>query len=150
MYKIYTTGYGNKKIDDFVQLLKMNEIKILIDVRTVPYSNYRQEFNRRNLAKTLEKQGIFYLHKPELGGKDENVKKNWEENLGRIINIEGNLVLMCAEGDIEKCHRKQLANMLKTKFNIETEELNWQDKNKKKQKLQPSLFNEPSSNEDPQ
>ena len=35
---IYTIGYSGFKIDDFVKTLKENGVSVVIDVRSLPYS----------------------------------------------------------------------------------------------------------------
>lgn len=36
MTTIYTIGYGNRSMEDFIQLLKRYQIEYLIDVQSVP------------------------------------------------------------------------------------------------------------------
>ena len=57
---IYTIGYGNRSISDFIQILKDNQIQVVVDVRSVPYSRYRPAFNSKALAKNLTDAGIGY------------------------------------------------------------------------------------------
>ena len=50
---IYTIGYGDRTLDDFVAALHANTIAYLLDVRTAPYSRFKPEFSKEALAKAL-------------------------------------------------------------------------------------------------
>jgi uncharacterized protein (DUF488 family) len=67
--RIWTVGHSTRTIDEFVSLLKANEIKILADVRAWPGSKRYPQFNKDALAESLSAHGIRYEHFPELGGK---------------------------------------------------------------------------------
>jgi hypothetical protein len=42
---IYTIGYGNRSIGDFVKLLQNYEIKFQVDIRSQPYSRFNPSGN---------------------------------------------------------------------------------------------------------
>ena len=67
--RIWTIGHSTRAIDDFISLLKGNEINLLADVRAFPGSKRYPQFNEEALAKSLNAHGIRYEHFPELGGK---------------------------------------------------------------------------------
>src|SRR5580765_8037225 len=67
--RIWTIGHSTRTIDDFISLLKQNEIKLLADVRAWPGSKRYPQFNKDALAESLTAHGIRYEHFPELGGK---------------------------------------------------------------------------------
>jgi uncharacterized protein (DUF488 family) len=67
--KIWTIGHSTRSIDDFISLLKKNEIKLLADVRSLPGSKRYPQFNKDGLEKSLNAHGIRYEHFPELGGR---------------------------------------------------------------------------------
>jgi len=67
--RIWTIGHSTRTIDEFISLLKANEINLLADVRAWPGSKRYPHFNKDVLAKSLSEQGIRYEHFPELGGK---------------------------------------------------------------------------------
>ncbi len=69
MLKIWTIGHSTRSIDDFISLLKKNEIKLLADVRSWPGSKRYPQFNKEALAESLNAHGIRYEHFPELGGR---------------------------------------------------------------------------------
>ena len=67
--RIWTVGHSTRTIDEFISLLKENEIKLLADVRAWPGSKRYPQFNKDALAESLSAHGIRYEHFPELGGK---------------------------------------------------------------------------------
>ena len=67
--RIWTIGHSTRMIDEFISLLKENEIKLLADVRAWPGSKRYPQFNKDALAESLNAHGIRYEHFPELGGK---------------------------------------------------------------------------------
>ena len=60
--KLYTIGYGNRKIEDFIMLLKKYEIKLLVDIRSTPYSRFRPSFNKNVLEQYLLNENIDYSY----------------------------------------------------------------------------------------
>jgi len=67
--RIWTIGHSTRGIDEFVSLLKQNEINLLADVRAWPGSKRYPQFNKDALTESLRAHGIRYQHFPELGGK---------------------------------------------------------------------------------
>jgi len=43
---VYTIGYGNRSFNEFVGLLRLYDIKFLVDVRSQPYSRFKPEFSK--------------------------------------------------------------------------------------------------------
>lgn len=124
---IYTIGYGNRQISNFIQLLQKFEIEILIDVRTNPFSRFNPEFRAKNLELHLINHEIKYLFLgTELGGKPSDLdcytngevdylkiksKAFFLEGVKQVFNLnqEGlRVALMCAEQSPLQCHRKAL------------------------------------------
>ncbi len=125
--KIFTIGHGNRGIDIFLNLLVENDIQLLIDVRTTPYSRFHPQFRQSNLKVNLEHSEIAYLWLGnELGGrpKDPALYFNSEVNYSAIKETELfksgiqevltlaatgiKVTLMCSESDPNECHRKHL------------------------------------------
>ncbi|MGA6936896.1 MAG: DUF488 domain-containing protein, partial [Pseudolabrys sp.] len=67
--RIWTIGHSTRMIDEFISLLKENEIKLLADVRAWPGSKRYPQFNKDALAELLNAHGVRHEHFPELGGK---------------------------------------------------------------------------------
>ena len=124
---IYSIGYGNRSISDFIQILKDNQIQVLVDVRSMPYSRFRTVFNSKALAQSLTDVGIDYMFKgKELGGrpKNPNLQTNNLPDYEKIRNTEFyqqgisdlecgielgyRIVILCACLDHTDCHRNKL------------------------------------------
>lgn len=70
MPTLYTIGHSNISIDDFIKVLNQHKIKILLDVRSAPYSKYVPYFNKRQLENHLKEAGFDYRYAGEyLGGR---------------------------------------------------------------------------------
>lgn len=124
--KLYTYGYGNLSLKNFIENLQKNEIQLVVDVRTNPFSRFRPEFNKKTFEITLSEFGIRYIHKPELGGKPkkeefyQNGKLDYDklrksipylqgiEYLERGIEFGCRMAIMCSELDCKNCHRYHL------------------------------------------
>ena len=135
MKTIYTIGYEGRNISEFINLLKKNNIKLVIDVRRNPVSR-KTGFSKNQFRKHLIKEGINYISKIELGvpnslrnklkeDKDYNYffnqyKEYLKFNLTGHIALQnlqeilkGNEILLCYEKDYTKCHRKIIAEQIK-------------------------------------
>ena len=120
---IYTIGHSNLDLKQFTDLLILNEIKLLIDVRSSPYSKYVPHFNSSQLKRSLQKEGIDYKFLGDkIGGKPSSdeyyidgkviyplikTSENYKKGIIELIKIsrEYKTVIMCAEKDPMKCHR---------------------------------------------
>jgi ParB family chromosome partitioning protein len=138
---IYTIGYLGRDLDEIISILRENKIKMVLDIRFSAESQYKPEFNKIILAKSLEKENIFYEHHSELGlpfplqnaykdnGISSNCIKQWYkwhittevEFLKLIDHIKniGYTVLMCMERYAKAtkdqkidCHRNFLTELL--------------------------------------
>jgi uncharacterized protein (DUF488 family) len=67
-YPFYTIGHSTRSTEEFVALLAAAEVKLLVDVRTVPRSRTNRQFNRDVLPSSLATGGVAYEHMPALGG----------------------------------------------------------------------------------
>ncbi len=124
---IYTIGYGNRSIEDFIKLLQKYDVKYLVDIRSQPYSRYKPEFSKEALEQYLKKQQIRYVYMGDtLGGRPADAscytegkvdytilreKEFYQRGIGRLHTAwEKQLptVLMCSEMKPEECHRGKL------------------------------------------
>lgn len=138
---IYTIGHSTHSSEEFTDLLKAYKIETLIDVRSYPGSSHMPQFNKENMEKWIPKQGIRYLHMPELGGRrkknreiDESLINGWrnpsfrnyaayslteeyEIGTSKLIAIEGQerVCYMCSESVPWRCHRLIISNTLTLK-----------------------------------
>ncbi|WP_440953617.1 DUF488 domain-containing protein [Methanococcoides sp. FTZ1] len=122
--RCYTIGYGNRSLEEFIDILQQYNLSCLIDVRSYPHS-VREEFNKESLEVVLPKYNIAYSHCPGLGGLREESYSDYMRSEDfriyfkkladkiRAVNSNGyDLVLMCAEKNPKGCHRYKLSNEL--------------------------------------
>lgn len=57
---VFTIGYSGFQLNDFVKILKDNGILLVIDVRSLPYSQHYADFNKENISKILKSSKIYY------------------------------------------------------------------------------------------
>ena len=119
MPKIFTIGYGNRKFDDFVELLKRFGIELVIDVRRFPTSKW-SEFVKESLQRTLPIRGIGYVHLRALGGYRGGygaytLTPEFKQGLKELMRLarEKPAVIMCVESSPSACHRRFIAKELK-------------------------------------
>jgi uncharacterized protein (DUF488 family) len=134
----FTIGHSTRSLDELVALLAPNEVKLLVDVRTVPRSRTNPQYNADTLPVALRARGIDYEHVAALGGlrgrrKDiaPDVNGFWENasfhnyadyamgeefraGLARLVDMgrERRCAIMCAESVWWRCHRRIIADYL--------------------------------------
>ena len=137
--KIWTIGHSTRTIDEFISLLQANQIRLLVDVRSLPGSKRYPQFNKEALADSLGKTGIQYEHFPELGGrrkaKPESKNTAWRnasfrgyadymeteefrKGVERLLDLAGGAgptAIMCAEAVWWRCHRSLISDYLKAR-----------------------------------
>lgn len=121
-------GYGNRSLEEFLEVLKQHGIEYLIDVRSVPFSRYKPQFSKHALTLFLDDHNIRYVFMGDmLGGRPEDpslwnaegnvdyskMRENdvFRRGIDRLCNAFRQrrlLVLMCSEGKPEECHRSRL------------------------------------------
>ena len=137
-HRFFTIGHSTRSIGEFVDLLRPQEIKLVVDVRTIPRSRTNPQYNAARLANSLSKFEIGYEHIAELGGlrgKKRDVPADvnafWENQsfhnyadyamsdefrygLARLREL-GHVTtsaIMCAEAVWWRCHRRIIADYL--------------------------------------
>lgn len=135
----YTIGHSNYSIDKFIEYLKLNKIKLVVDVRSLPGSNKNPHFNKENLSVSLKVNKIKYKHIKKLGGLrkaskeiDSNINTFWNnksfrnyadyaysdlefiEGLNELIKLgeKQKTAIMCAEVLWWRCHRRIITDYL--------------------------------------
>ena len=136
---IYTIGYGNRSIEEFVELLQQYDIKFLADIRSQPYSRYNPDFSKDALEKRLKQASIRYIFMGDtLGGRpkddtcyQEDGRVDYEKvaekefyqkgisNLHTAWDKQLHIVLMCSEAKPQTCHRSKLIGKTLSKQKIE-------------------------------
>ncbi len=139
--KVFTIGHSTHEFERFVELLKLHRIEAVGDVRSVPYSRWRPQFNKEDLGKALKGQGMAYVFLGRgLGGRpadpacyeDGHVSYQklartdlFRSGLRRVV--EGsermNIALMCAEKDPGICHRAKLVACELVELGMEVEHI---------------------------
>jgi uncharacterized protein (DUF488 family) len=126
--KIYTIGYGGRDTKDFQDALLEKGVRSIADVRLRPdrasmgvYTKTRT--SDKGIQKILADVGIGYASIIELGNIFYN-SENWQRPYRQLINKTGYLLtdrlydiewpsaLLCAERDVNRCHRKVIADFL--------------------------------------
>jgi uncharacterized protein (DUF488 family) len=129
---LFTLGYQQREVPEFVAILKANQIEIVADIRANPNSR-KKGFSKKALQAELERNGIRYIHIPELGPPQdlrdkvradnnyESFFKSFETYLNKNkepleqiykLAIKESTCLLCFERDINECHRKSVAGKL--------------------------------------
>ena len=137
-HTIYSIGHSTRSLDEFLNMLRSFDIKILTDIRSLPGSRRFPQYNMKNLKTSLEEIGVQYIHLAELGGR-RKVKKDSKNNLWNNdsfrgyadymeteefenaivklehIALEQPTAYMCAEAVWWRCHRSMVSDYLKAK-----------------------------------
>jgi uncharacterized protein (DUF488 family) len=67
-HRFFTIGHSTRSTGEFVNLLRLQEVKLIVDVRAIPRSRTNPQYSAATLAKALCGFEIGYEHIPELGG----------------------------------------------------------------------------------
>jgi hypothetical protein len=133
---IWTVGHSTRTIEEFIDLLRAYQIKILVDVRHFPGSRRFPQFGKSALRQSLAQAGIRYGHLVELGGRrparadsrnlvwrnasfrgyaDYMETQPFRDGIGRLLSIArtGRTAIMCSEAVWWRCHRSMIADFLK-------------------------------------
>ncbi|HEX4002122.1 MAG TPA: DUF488 domain-containing protein [Candidatus Acidoferrales bacterium] len=133
---IFTIGHSTRPIGEFLDLLRAQGIRQLLDIRTIPKSRRNPQFNTDALAASLAAAKIRYVHMKDLGGlrhpARDSINLGWRnasfrgyadymqteafaQALDRAIHLAEETsptVLMCAEAVPWRCHRSLVADAL--------------------------------------
>ncbi|RYD89288.1 MAG: DUF488 domain-containing protein, partial [Sphingobacteriales bacterium] len=67
---LYSIGHGNRKIESFIELIRLYNIQYVIDVRSQPYSKFNPDFNQDILKNNLQMFNITYVFMGDsIGGR---------------------------------------------------------------------------------
>jgi uncharacterized protein (DUF488 family) len=131
--KLWTIGYENVGVPEFVAALKEVKIKTLVDVREIANSR-RAGYSKKSLVASLDEAGIAYVHMKPLGTPKagrEAARKGDSKTMRRIFEAKlvepesqlalaetadlakkGRVCIMCLEHDWRDCHRAIVAEHL--------------------------------------
>ena len=134
----FTIGHSTRTIQEFVSLLRVGEVGMVVDIRTVPRSRTNPQYNLDTLPEALAAYQIGHTGIEELGGlrgKSRDVLPDvngWWENrsfhnyadyalteefrrgLDELIALgrERRVAMMCSEAVWWRCHRRIVADYL--------------------------------------
>ncbi|HYT11786.1 MAG TPA: DUF488 domain-containing protein [Candidatus Nitrosopolaris sp.] len=128
-------GHSTRTLDELVELLALNHVELLIDVRAAPGSRRMPHFAKAALGVSLPERGIAYEHMPELGGhrpaRPDSINTGWrnegfrgyadymqEDAFRAALDTleqkarERPTAIMCAEAVPWRCHRSLISDAL--------------------------------------
>jgi uncharacterized protein (DUF488 family) len=134
----FTIGHSTRPIDEFVNLLKLQKVRLVVDVRTIPQSRRNPQYNRDVLPQTLSEFQIGYEHVATLGGlrgisqdvapfvnsfwenqsfhnyADYTLTAAFRSGFGKLRELghERPCTVMCAETVWWRCHRRIISDYL--------------------------------------
>lgn len=140
---IFTIGYEGLDIDNFLTILRLENVQTIVDVRELPLSRKRG-FSKNGLRHILASNGFRYRHISELGcpkpirdqyrqdGDWQRYTKDFEgylasqgASIAELSELaqESNCALMCFEANYRMCHRSIVAAAVQQASGTEVEHL---------------------------
>lgn len=131
---LYTIGYEGISLEEYLNRLIKNDVKVLVDVRNNALS-MKFGFSKSQLTNFCKSLNIEYLHIPEVGiqsnqrqelknqsdydnlfeiYKKQNLKQtiSQQEQILNLLKDKKRIALTCFEANICQCHRKHLAEAI--------------------------------------
>ncbi|WP_321421737.1 DUF488 domain-containing protein [uncultured Methanobacterium sp.] len=135
---IFTIGHSNHPFSRFMELIQKQDIRMVVDVRTRPYSKYTPYYSKKPLEEGLKEYQVEYVYLGnKIGGKPDDAKfyhdgellyhlmeadEKYQEGLKILLELarDNRIVIMCSEEDPYHCHRHHLISqsLLKNNFQI--------------------------------
>lgn len=135
---VFTIGHSTRSIPEFIDLLRVGEVRFVVDVRTIPRSRTNPQYNLDRLPEELAPfqvghryiAGLGGLRKkvPEVEPETNGVWRNksfhnyadyaltapFEKALGELIELADaeRCAIMCSEAVWWRCHRRIIADYL--------------------------------------
>lgn len=144
MINLFNIGFTQKTAEQFFSILRLHNIDCLVDIRLNPNGQLSRFAFEKDLPYFLDKlvNGCKYFHRVDLAPTKELLKKVRDKNnpmskdyklfeiefiqqLKEHSNIDNfvkqfgsfkNVVLLCSEPTVEKCHRRLVSELLLNKF----------------------------------
>ena len=131
---LYTIGYEGISLEEYLNRLIKNDVKVLIDVRKNALS-MKFGFSKTQMKLFCTSLNIEYLHVPEVGIQSDqrqelktqadydnlfqvykrlnlNETKSQQEQILKLLKENHRIALTCFEANICQCHRKHLAEAI--------------------------------------
>ena len=136
---IYTIGFTKKSLEEFINLLKKNNIQKLLDIRLHNSSQLSGFAKSDDLSFVLKLFKIGYEHISELAPEEKMLttyrkSKDWDDYerkfkdlmkqrnaktiLKNLLEKDETICLLCSEDKADKCHRRLVAELLKDEIRI--------------------------------
>jgi uncharacterized protein (DUF488 family) len=135
MAKIRSVGHGTRPIEEFLDVLRSADVKLVADIRSAPGSRRHPQFGQASVAASLAAAGIEYAHLRGLGGRreamadsphvalkvdafrgyaDHMASAEFAAEYARLVALARGrpTAFMCAETLWWKCHRRLLSDRL--------------------------------------
>ena len=127
MTEILTIGHSNHDILHFLAILRKHGVQVLVDVRSDPHSRYAPQFNKHELQRAVESEGIAYRYSGSyIGGKPKDpslytsagrpdydrlaATEQFQNELRAVVDLAASkrTAIMCSEADPVVCHRDRI------------------------------------------
>lgn len=131
---LFTIGYEGISLEEYLNRLVKNNVKVLVDVRRNPLS-MKYGFSKAQLVRSCSSLGLTYMHFPEVGIQSDlrqelNSQSDYDklftlycekelpntlpiqQSILNILKQHKRIALTCFERDICQCHRKHLAEAI--------------------------------------
>jgi uncharacterized protein (DUF488 family) len=131
---LYTIGYEGISLEEYLNRLVKNDVKVLVDVRNNAQS-MKFGFSKTQLKSCCASLYIEYVHIPEVGIQSEQRQElktqsdydtlfeayrrnnlpntvSQQEAILSLLRTKKRIALTCFEADICQCHRKHLAEAI--------------------------------------
>jgi len=119
---LFTIGHSNLPLARFIELLRINDIELVVDVRARPFSRHNPQYNHQPFAKALAEAGFGYVWMGDrLGGVPHGSRQrldveerlrdpDFRKGLAELVELAAKkrAALVCAEEDPRRCHRRFL------------------------------------------
>lgn len=131
---LFTIGYEGNSLEEYLNKLIKNDVKLLVDVRKNPLS-MKFGFSKALLKRYCESLDINYVHIPEVGINSElrqelDTQEDYDklfkaykkttlsktifvqEKILKLLGEHDRIALTCFEANVCQCHRKPLAESI--------------------------------------
>lgn len=131
---LFTIGYEGGSLENYLNRLIKNDVRVLVDVRNNPLS-MKFGFSKSQLKRYCESVGIQYMHFPEVGiisdkRQELNTQDDYDrlfadyrannlpttlstqKNILEILTTYNRIALTCFEANYCQCHRSHLADAI--------------------------------------
>lgn len=134
---VFTIGHSTRSIAEFVDLLRVGDVRMVVDIRTVPRSRTNPQYNVDSLPDALATYQIGYTRIAGLGGlrkrsdvpetrngfwtnrsfhnyADYALSGAFRAGLDQLLDLSAKqrTAIMCAEAVWWRCHRRIVADYL--------------------------------------